>query len=183
METKVLKTGKQLGMVLASYRIDYVLAGQDGNIKLPRHRLNAVCNVDRIANDGEFDAPLASDIAKDHLAMVETDADPQRLEPGSDALAVPCNDLLSHQAGTPHGIGSVVGTRFGSSEGGHEPVAQKFIEGAAVREHGIFEDCQIFTQQGHCPDPAQACTHAGKSNDVDEQHRYDLRTGKIQPPP
>src|SRR5215212_5652640 len=145
METEVLEIGKQLGVVLASYRIDDLLAGQDGNIKLPRHRLNAVCNIDRIANDGEFDAPLASDVAKDHLAMVETDADPQWLQPGSDALSVPCNDFLSHQAGTSHGIGGVVGTRFGSSEGGHEPVAQKFIEGAPVGENGIFEDCQIFT--------------------------------------
>src|SRR5215217_677469 len=132
METEILKIGKQLGVVLASYRIDDLLAGQDGNIKLPRHRLNAVCDVDRIANDGEFDAPLASDVAKDHLAMVETDADPQRLQPGSDALSVPCNDFLSHQAGTPYGIGSVVGTRFGSSERRHEPVAQKFVERAAI---------------------------------------------------
>src|SRR5215207_3761979 len=181
VKTEVPEIGEQLGMVLAPYRIDYLLASQDGDIKLPRHRLNAVSHVDGIANHREFDAPLASDVAKHYLAMVETDANSQRLKPRGYALTVPCNDFLSHQARTPHGVGGIVETGFGGSECRHEPVAQKFVERAAVGEHGIFEDGKILAEQGHCPDPAQACTDAGKSDDIDEQHRYDLRTGKIEP--
>src|SRR5262245_35085698 len=75
---------------------DHFVAGDNGELELARHLLKPAGNIDGIADHGEFEPPLAADLAEDDLAAMNADADEELRQAGRGAAVIPGCNFVDH---------------------------------------------------------------------------------------
>jgi hypothetical protein len=136
-----------------------------------RELLDPVRDVDRVADRGEVHAPLRADVAHDHGARVDADADLH----GPDAVPVgraPLGHAALDVDGRRDRLLRVVRQRCRRAEVRHHRVAHELVDGAAARDDRLRGELEDLVEQPDHVLRLHSLGESGKAPNIDEQNRH-----------
>ena len=131
-------------------------------------------DVHGVADRSEVGAAVGADVADDHDAGVDADADRDRhaaIARRRELRVAPLDAALDLDRGG-HGAQRVVGLRNRRAEVGHHRVADEFVDRAAALEDDVGDQLEALVQQADHVVRGQALGEARELADVGEQDRH-----------
>src|SRR5262245_21516924 len=154
----------------AAQRVHHGLGYDQARTMLLGELLEARGEIDRVADGGEFLASRRAHIAGDRRAHMQTDTHLQRERAVGEAAPV---DLRQHLAGGGHCMTRGAGILQRRAEDGHEAVAEKLVDEAAMAIHRLDHEGECVVEKRHHVLRRPAAGVGGEVADV-EEHDADL---------
>ena len=169
-----------LGELVATFGTecgDKIRGNENVYAKPPSICLDTAGDVDRVADHGELKLIVVADITMDHVAVVNSDRHANGVSAVSMAALVPRINGSQNVECAARRIAGVLRTRQGWAKSRHQAIAQILIDDTVVREYGLAEDRQEFSQKGDDGIRIFGGGIGGKTNHVDEKNGRGLIPG------